>query len=180
MEGYLPENLKSQDEIDREKRRVKLSVKKGVALTSQQEFFIESSEKIVGGIIQMAIGLFFIIQPEMPFTHLINPEFLTILRMFGILIISEGGLHLIRGIIGNQQIMKHQVIIGSEIFLSVLNIPLLVILMENPELVPFVPFEDFLISGFFGFIIVMVIIGAISDAYKAITLEKYRNKTNLT
>ena len=98
--------------------------------------------------------------------------------MFGILIISEGGLHLIRGIIGNQQITKHQVIIGVEIFLSVLNIPLLVILMEQPELVPFVPFEDFLISGFFGFVIVCVIIGTISDAYRAITLEKYRTKIN--
>jgi hypothetical protein len=127
----------------------------------------------------MSIGLIFVIQPEMPFTHLINPEFLVILRMFGILIISDGGLHLIRGIIGNQQITKHQVIIGLKIFLSILNIPLLVILMEKPELVPFVPFEDFLISGFFGFLIVCEIIGAISDAYKAITLEKYRNKTNL-
>ncbi|MFX0074416.1 MAG: permease prefix domain 1-containing protein [Candidatus Hermodarchaeota archaeon] len=179
MEGYLPENLKTQQEQEMEKRRVKLAAKKGVPLSSITEKpFIEPTSNIVGGIIQMAIGLIFVLQPETGLTPLIAPEFLIILRFFGVLIICEGGLHLIRGIIGNQQITKHQIIIGVKIFVSVLNIPLLVILMERPELVPFVPFEDFWISGFFGFVIAMVVIGAISNAYKAITLEKYRVKTN--
>ena len=140
--------------------------------------FIEPSEMIVGGIIQMGIALIFIIQPETDFTHLIETEFLVILRLFGVLMISEGCLHLIRGIIGNQQVTKHQIIIGIKIFLSIMNIPLLVILMEKPELIPFVPFENFLISGFFGFVIFMVVIGLISNGYKAIALEKYRDNVN--
>jgi uncharacterized membrane protein len=179
MEGYLPENLKTQQEREVEKRRVKLAAKKGVPLSSITEKpFIEPTGHIVGGIIQMAIGLIFVLQPETGLTHLIDPEFLAILRIFGVLVICEGGLNLIRGIIGNQQITKHQIIIGVKIFISVLNIPLLVILMEKPELVPFVSFEDFLIRGFFGFVIAMVVIGGISNAYKATTLEKYRDKTN--
>ncbi len=182
MEGYLPENLKSHDERERERRKLKIAEKTGKPISSQVgeplKSFIQPSSMIVGGIIQMAIGLVFVIQPEMGFTHLIEAQFLTILRLFGVLIISEGSLHLIRGIIGNQQITKHQFIIGIKIFLSIMNIPLLVILMEHPELVPFIPFEDFLIRGFFGFVIVMVIIGAFSNAYKAITLEKYRKESN--
>ena len=182
MEGYLPENLISSEEREREKRRLKIAEKKGITIPSQVgkplKSFIQPSSMIVGGIIQMAIGLVFVIQPEMGFTYLIETQFLIILRIFGVLIISEGSLHLIRGIIGNQQITKHQIIIGIKIFLSIMNIPLSVILMEQPELVPFVPFEDFLISGFFGFVIVMVIIGAFSNAYKAITLEKYRIESN--
>ena len=182
MEGYLPENLKSSEEREREKRKLKIAEKKGITISSQVgkplKSFIQPTSMIVGGIIQMAIGLVFVIQPEMGFTHLIETQFLTILRFFGVLIISEGSLHLIRGIIGNQKITKHQIIIGIKIFLSIMNIPLCVILMEQPELVPFVPFEDFLISGFFGFVIVMVIIGAFSNAYKAITLEKYRIESN--
>ena len=182
MEGYLPENLKSSEEREREKRKLKIAEKTGLPISPHMgkplKSFIQPSSMIVGGIIQMAIGLVFVIQPEMDFTYLIETQFLAILRMFGVLIISEGSLSLIRGIIGNQQITKHQIIIGIKIFLSIMNIPLLVILMEQPELVPFVPFEDFLISGFFGFVIAMVIIGAFSEAYKAITLEKYRIKTS--
>ncbi|MFX0177099.1 MAG: hypothetical protein ACFE85_12815 [Candidatus Hodarchaeota archaeon] len=182
MEGYLPEDLKTQEECEKEKRRIKLA-KKGLPLSPKTEKslkpFINPSANIVGGIIQMVIGLIFIIQPETGFTHLIHIEFLAIMRIFGVLIVSEGCLHLIRGIIGNQQITNHQIIIGIKIFLSILSIPLLVILMEKPEIVPFISWYDF-ISGFIGFIIVLVVIGIIADSYKAITLEKYRpNKENV-
>jgi len=159
MEGYLPEDLKTQEERKKEELNT----------------FINPTGMIVGAIIQMAFGLILIIQPNTDFTHLIEPEFLALLRIFGALVITEGCLNLIRGVIGNQQITKHQIIMGIKIFLSIMTIPLLVVLMERPELVPFVTFEKHLISWFFGFIIIMVIIGAISDAYKAITLEKYRN-----
>ena len=163
-------------------RKLKIAEKTGISISSQVgeqlKSFIRPSSMVVGGIIQMAIGLVLVIQPELDFTHLIDTQFLDILRIFGVIIISEGSLHLVRGIIGNQQITKHQIIIGIKIFLSIMNIPLLVILMEQPELVPFVPFEDFLIRGFFGFVIVMVIIGAFSNGYKAVTLEKYRIEPN--
>ncbi len=159
MEGYLPEDLKTQEERKKEELNT----------------FINPTSMIVGGIIQMAFGLILIIQPKTNFTHLIDPGFLALLRIFGVLVITEGCLNLIRGVIGNQQITKHQIIIGIKIFLSIMTIPLLVVLMERPELVPFVTFEKHLISWFFAFVIVMVIIGAISDTYKAVKLEKYRN-----
>ena len=161
MEGYLPEDLKCSEQRKKEEKKITT--------------FIHPTSMIVGGIIQMAIGLVFIIQPNTDFTHLIEPDFLALMRIFGVLVITEGCLHLIRGVIGNQQITKHQIIIGINIFLSIMSIPLLVILMEKPELVPFVPFEKYLISWFFGFVIFMVVIGAISDTYKAVTLEKYRH-----
>jgi len=170
LEGYLPEDLKSPEERKKAKKDWPISPKTGKPLKP----FLVPTGMIVGGIIQMAIGLIFVIQPETPLTHLIEPEFLTILRIFGLFVISQGCIDLIRGIIGNQQITSHQIMIGVKIFLSIMGIPLLVILMERPELVPFIPFEDWIISGFFGFVIFMVIIGAISDTYKAVTLEKYR------
>ena len=160
MEGFLPEDLKTQEERKRDKKELST--------------FIHPTGMIVGGIIQMAIGLIFIIQPSTDFILQIEPEFLALLRIFGVFIISEGCLILIRGVIGNQQVTKHQIIIGIKIFLSIMTIPLLVVLMERPDLVPFVPFEKHLISWFFAFVIFLVVIGAISDTYKAVTLEKYR------
>ncbi len=178
MEGYLPEDLKTQEERVREKKELSIAEKNGWPISPNGKPlkpFIQPTGTIVGGIIQMAIGLIFIIQPETDFTYLIEPEFLTLLRIFGVFIISKGGLHLIRGVIGNQQVTKHQIIIGIKIFLSIITIPFVVVLMEKPELVPFVPFEKILISWFFAFVIFLDVVGVISDTYKALTLEKYRN-----
>jgi hypothetical protein len=179
MEGYLPEDFKTEEERKREEKELSIAERKGWPISPNTgeplKPFIHPTGIIVGAIFQMAFGLILIIKPNTDFTHLIEPEFLTLLRIFGMFIISEGCLNLIRGVIGNQQVTKHQIIIGIKIFLSIMTIPLLVVLMERPELVPFVPFEKHLISWFFAFIILMVIIGAISETYKAVTLEKYRN-----
>ena len=179
MEGYLPEDFKTEEERKREKKELSIAEKNGWPISPNTgkplKSFIQPTGMIVGGIIQMAIGLIFLIQPETDFTHLIEPEFLTLLRIFGVFIISEGCLNLIRGVIGNQLVTKHQIIISIKIFLSIMTISLLVVLVEKPELVPFVPFEKHLISWFFAFIVFLAIIGIISDTYKAVTLEKYRN-----
>lgn len=181
MEGYLPENFRTQEEKEIEKRTRKLAEKGKLPVSPRTgkplKPFIDPTANIVGGIIQMAIGLLFVIQPETPITYLINSELLAIFRIFGVFIVIEGGLHLVRGIIGNQQITNHQIIIGIKIVLSILGIPLLAILMEKPEIVPFIPFDDVFISGFFGFVIVATVIGIISDIYKAVTLEKFRDKS---
>ena len=179
MEGFLPEDFKTEEERKREKKELSIAEKNGWPISPNTrkplKSFIQPTGMIVGGIIQMAIGLIFLIQPETDFTHLIEPEFLALLRIFGVFIISEGCLNLIRGVIGNQLVTKHQIIISIKIFLSIMTISLLVILVEKPELVPFVPFEKHLISWFFAFIVFLAIIGIISDTYKAVTLEKYRN-----
>jgi hypothetical protein len=179
MEGFLPEDFKTEEERKREDKELSIAERKGWPISPNTgkslKPFIHPTSIIVGGIIQMAFGLILIIQPNTDFTHLIEPEFLVLLRFFGVFIISEGCLNLIRGVIGNQLITRHQIIISIKIFLSIMTISLLVVLVEQPELVPFVPFEKHLISWFFAFIILMVIIGAISETYKAVTLEKYRN-----
>ena len=179
MEGFLPEDFKTEEERKREKKELSIAEKNGWPISPNTgkplKSFIQPTGMIVGGIIQMAIGLIFLIQPETDFTHLIEPEFLALLRIFGVFIISEGCLNLIRGVIGNQLVTKHQIIISIKIFLSIMTISLLVVLVEKPELVPFVPFEKHLISWFFAFIVFLAIIGIISDTYKAVTLEKYRN-----
>ncbi|MFX0071115.1 MAG: hypothetical protein ACFFAO_08495 [Candidatus Hermodarchaeota archaeon] len=159
MEGYLPEDFKCE----------------GGRKRKDKKSFVNPTGMIVGGIIQMVIGLIFIIQPVMDFTRLIEIEFLILLRIFGVFTISEGCLDLVRGVIGNQQVRKHQIIIGVKILLSLMTIPLLAVLIKRPELVPFVPFEKYLISWFFGIVIFFVVIGAISETAKAIMLEKYRN-----
>jgi hypothetical protein len=179
MEGYLPEDFKTEEERKREEKELSIAERKGWPILSNTgkplKPFVNPTGMIAGGIVQMVFGLIFIIQPSTDFIHLIEPEFLALLRIFGVIVISEGCLDLIRGVIGNQQVTKHQVIISIKIILSLMTISLLVVLMERPELVPFVPFEKHLISWFFAFVILMVIIGAISETYKAITLEKYRN-----
>ena len=179
MEGYLPEDFKTEEERKRVNKEQSSVERKGWPISPNTgeplKSFIHPTGIIVGAIFQMAFGLILIIQPNTDFTYLIEPEFLVLLRFFGAFIIFEGCLDLIRGVIGNQLVTNHQIIIGIKIFLSIITISLLVVLVEQPELVPFVPFEKHLISWFFAFIILMVIIGAISETYKAVTLEKYRN-----
>jgi len=179
MEGYLPEDFKTEEERKREEKELSITERKGWPISPNTgkplKPFVNPTGMIAGGIVQMVFGLIFIIQPSTGFIHLIEPEFLALLRIFGVIVISEGCLDLIRGVIGNQQVTKHQIIISIKILLSLMTISLLVVLMERPELVPFVPFEKHLISWFFAFVILIVILGAISNTYKAITLEKYRD-----
>ncbi|MHA1660072.1 MAG: permease prefix domain 1-containing protein, partial [Promethearchaeota archaeon] len=107
MEGYLPEDLipkkdrLTEKELEKAERKGwPIHPKTGKPLKP----FISPAGMLIGGIIQMAIGLVFMIQPNVEFLALMNPQFLFVIRLFGLFIVMEGTIDLCRAIIGNQQI----------------------------------------------------------------------------
>ena len=98
-----------------------------------------TAAEIRSNIFLRLIGLIFIIQPSSQITELMHPTFLMIFRISGIYMVCEGCVNLVRGVIGNQQVTKHQVLICIKAVFSLLSIPLIMILIEDPEIIT-IPF----------------------------------------
>jgi hypothetical protein len=181
MEGYFPEDFKSKKQLEKEK----LAVEHGKPIKP----FIKPVGEIIGGGIQIIIGVVFIIQP-FPVT-LLNPDFLLLLRIFGLFMLAEGTMDMTRGVIGNRQPGTHQVIHIITLFIKAMIIPFIIILMNHPELIPWLQYDNvtdtFINIGMspefydafrWGMIaiIVIVILTGIEDIYKVFKIEKYRTK----
>ncbi|MFX0056716.1 MAG: hypothetical protein ACFE85_14630 [Candidatus Hodarchaeota archaeon] len=181
MEGYFPEDFKSKKQLEKEKYAIE-----GIIPIKP---FIKPVGEIIGGGIQMIIGVIFIIQP-FPVT-LLNPDFLLLLRIFGLFIIGEGTFDMTRGIIGNRQPGTHQVIHLITLFIKAILIPFVIVLMNRPEIIPWLQYdnvtETFINIGMspefydafrWGMIaiIVIIILTGIEDLYRVFKIEKYRTK----
>lgn len=181
MEGYFPEDFKSKKQLKKEKLAVE-----GVIPIKP---FIKPVGEIIGGGIQIIIGVVFIIQP-FPVT-LLNPNFLFLLRIFGLFIIGEGTSDMTRGIIGNRQPGTHQIIHLITLFIKAISIPFVIILMNHPEIIPWLQYDNvtdtFINIGMspefydafrWGMIaiIVIIILTGIEDLYRVFKIERYRTK----
>ncbi|TFF89455.1 MAG: hypothetical protein EU548_07465 [Promethearchaeota archaeon] len=140
MEGYLPEDFKSESELKKEAKALEKAKKEGALISKVTgkplKPFINPAEKIIGGIFSLIIGVLFIAQPIPGLFTLFHIEFRMLLIYFGILIIIDAGLTLIRGILRNQYYTAHQVLEGLTIGLKIIGLPILVILLNNPEIFP--------------------------------------------
>ncbi|MEJ2279750.1 MAG: permease prefix domain 1-containing protein [Candidatus Lokiarchaeota archaeon] len=140
MEGYFPEDFKSEKELKKEAKAIEKAKKEGIPTSKitgkPLKPLVKPVEKIIGGIFSFIIGILFIIQPIPGLFSLFDPEFRILLIIFGILIIIDGGMTLIRGVIGNQYFLVHQILEVFTIVLKVAAIPVLVILLNRPEIFP--------------------------------------------
>jgi hypothetical protein len=181
MEGYFPEDFKSKKQIEKEK----LVVEGAIPIKP----FIKPVGEIIGGGIQIIIGFVLIVQP-FP-VILLNPDFLFLLKIFGLLTIAEGTMDTTRGIIGNRQPGTHQVLHLITLFVKAISIPFVLVLMNRPEIIPWLQYdnvtETFINIGmspeFYDLfrwgmiaIIVIVILTCFEDLYKIFKIEKYRTK----
>ena len=150
--------------------------------------FVNPVEMILGGSIIMICGIVLTLSRMNPYLNSLDPIFVMVLEYFGLSIVLQGGIVLLRGVIGNNWVSLHQFMIVVQVILSLASIGLLVVLYYNPSAIPFYlfdetsetfvrmqfPFELRWIQLGISVIIALVIVGALSDIYKAGKLEKFK------
>ena len=195
MEGYLPEDFKSKKEIQKEKRELEIAKERGLPISPKTgkpfKPIVKPAEKIVGGVITIVFGIILLTLPFPGIEDLINPAFLLIIRVMGVYIVVDGGIDVIRGILGNQVIIGQQITLVLKVGLAIAWIPLLIIILNSPEIIPIISYngnsniwysiqipieyhEAF--RNIIAVIIAITVISAIYNVYKAGTLEKYKTK----
>jgi len=186
MEGYFPEDFKSKKEQKLMKQLREQEIEEGVPVsqTLKQPLkpFIKPAGEIVGGGIALFFGIVLLSQP-FP-TYMFFPDFLMILRIFGLITMLEGSLDISRGIIGNRRPKTHQVLHALIIPLKLSVIPLIVILMNRPEIFPFfsepwihvgIPIEFYdEYRAIFSVIIAIISLTTIENIYNIIKIQKYK------
>jgi uncharacterized membrane protein len=184
-EGYFPEDFKSKKEQKLMKELRGKEIEKGIStqpLEKPLKPFIKQGGTIVGGGIGLIFGIILLSQP-FP-TNMFLPDFLMILRIFGLLTMLESSLDISRGIIGNRRPSTHQALHAILIPLKLSVIPLLGILMNHPEIFPWfsepwihvgIPVEAYgLYRGIFALIIAITCLTTIENIYNIIKIQKYK------
>ncbi len=186
MQGFLPEDFKSKKEQKVMKQIREQEIEEGltVSQTLKQPLkpFIKLGGTLVGGGIGLIFGIMLLSQP-FP-TYMFFPDFLMILRIFGLITMLEGSLDISRGIIGNRRPSTHQILHALIIPLKLSVIPLLVILMNHPEIFPFfsepwihvgIPVEFYdEYRAILGVIIAITCLTTIENFYNIIKIQKYK------
>ncbi len=186
MEGYFPEDFKSKKEQKLMKQlREKESeedVSASKTLKPPLKPFIKPGETIIGGGIALVFGIILLSQP-FP-TYMLLPDFIAILRIFGLLTMIEGSLDISRGILGNRRHSTHQALHVILITLKLSAIPLLGFLMNHPEIFPWfsepwihvgISVEFYgLYRGIIAFIIAITCLTTIENIYNIIKIQKYK------
>ena len=185
MEGYFPEDFKSKKDQERYRGLVEHAAEEGLPISREGKMmkpFIKPVGEIIGGGIAIFFGLIFLIQPFPP--GIFFPEFLILLRAFGLIWIIEGCLDITRGIIGNHLPEKHQIIHGLLIVVKLAGVPLLIILMSRPDIFPIfseawvhvgIPVEFYdLYRQIVAIVIAIVCLTTIEDIYRIFKLQKYK------
>jgi len=191
MEGYFPEDFKSKKELAKEKLLAETAMENSWPISQKTgkplKPFIKPIGEIIGGGFLILIGCLILIQPFL--IDLMDVQFLILLRIFGALIAAEGALDMSRGIIGNRQPSTHQLIHIITIVVKLAPIPLLLILMNQPEIFPFFNWDEAtetlvhigIAPEFYGLyrnIIVLIIVGSVlllaEDMYKIFKIQNYK------
>jgi ABC-type multidrug transport system fused ATPase/permease subunit len=107
---------------------------------------VSVGELIFGAIGGLVFGLFIIIQPFAGIPGLFVPEFLDWLKLFGLVIVISGLIYLIRLAIGVRNLTGQQIMLVIEAIYSLVGIPLLLILLNNPTIFPISLFSGGLIT----------------------------------
>ena len=133
----LEAKMKRQEKLERAKqlrdeRKEEAKIKR--ELKKKQPVTV--GELIFGAIAGLVFGLFIIIQPFAGISGLFEPGFLDWLKLFGLIIVISGLINLIRLAIGVRNHTGQQVMLVIEAVYSLVGIPLMLILLNNPEIFP--------------------------------------------
>ena len=186
MQGYFPEDFKSKKEQKLMKQLREQEIEEGIpaSQTPKQPLkpFIKPGGQIIGGGIGLIFGIVFLSQP-FP-TYMFFPDLLMIARIFGLVIMVESSLDISRGIIGNRRPKTHQVLHIITIPFKLSVIPLLIILMNRPEIFPvfsepWIPigisvefYDEY--RAIIGVIIAIVCLTTIENIYNVFKIQKYK------
>ena len=195
MEGYFPEDFKSKKIREEEKQQLEIAREKGIPISEIKKKplkpYIKPVGEIIGGFIAIIGGIFLIILPIPAITNLVDPEFLLYLQFAGVFILIEGILDLNRGLIGNRQMLTHQIIHGITIAVKLASISVVILMMNRPEIFPILlvnePTEALInigiapeyyahFRGIAALIIALVALSTIEDFYRIYKAERYKSK----
>ena len=195
MEGYFPEDFKSKKIREEEKQQLEIAREKGIPISEIKKKplkpYIKPVGEIIGGFIAIIGGIFLIILPIPAITNLVDPEFLLYLQFAGVFILIEGILDLNRGLIGNRQMLTHQIIHGITIAVKLASISVVILMMNRPEIFPILLVNDptevlinigiapeyyTLFRGIAALIIALVALSTIEDFYRIYKAERYKSK----
>ena len=184
-EGYFPEDLKSKKNQELTKELRDKEIEEGVTtqpLKKPLKPFVKPGETIVGGGIGLIFGIILLSQP-FP-TYMLLPDFIAILRIFGLLTMIESSIDISRGILGNRRPSSHQALHVILIPLKLSVIPLLGILMNHPEIFPWfsepwihvgISVEFYgLYRGILALFIVITCLTTIENIYNIYKIQKYK------
>jgi hypothetical protein len=193
MEGYFPEDFKSKKLREKERQQIEIAREKGIPISEVKKKpvkpYIKPVGEIIGGAIGIIAGVFFIAQPIPAITSLIDAEFLLYLQFAGLFMLTEGILDLCRGLIGNRQMLTHQVIHGLAIAVKLASISVVILMMNRPEIFPILVVNEpgdalinigiapeyyALFRGIAGLIIALIALSTIEDFYRIYKAEKYK------
>jgi len=193
MEGYFPEDFKSKKIREKEKQQLELAREQGIPISEIKKRpvkpYIKPIGVIIGGVIAIIVGIFFIVLPIPAVTSLIDPEFLLYLQFAGLFILVEGILDLSRGLIGNRQFFTHQIIHGITIGVKLASISVVILMMLRPEIFPILLVNEpgdplinigiateyyAIFRGIAGVIIAVIVLTTIEDFYRIYKAEKYK------
>ncbi|MFX1366018.1 MAG: hypothetical protein ACFFCE_01465 [Promethearchaeota archaeon] len=194
MEGYFPEDFKSKKIREEEKQSLEIAREKGISISEIKKKPLRSYIKpvgvIIGGFIGIIFGIFLILLPIPAVRNLINPEFLLYLQFAGIFMLIEGILDLNRGLIGNRQMLTHQIIHGITIAVKLASISVVVLMLNRPEIFPILIIDNStetltnigiapeyyaIFRGIACLIIALVALSTIEDFYRIYKAEKYKS-----
>ncbi|MEE9378029.1 MAG: hypothetical protein V3V33_08340 [Candidatus Lokiarchaeia archaeon] len=195
MEGYFPEDFKSKKIREEEKQQLEIAREKGIPISEIKKKplkpYIKPVGEIIGGFIAIIGGIFLIILPIPAITNLVDPEFLLYIQFAGVFILIEGILDLNRGLIGNRQMLTHQIIHGITIVVKLASISVVILMMSRPEIFPILLVNDptealinigiapeyyTLFRGIAALIIALVALSTIEDFYRIYKAERYKSK----
>ncbi|MBD3196638.1 MAG: hypothetical protein GF317_16400 [Candidatus Lokiarchaeota archaeon] len=191
MEGYFPEDFKSKAEIERKEREKEKAREMGMPISPKTgeplKPFLNKIEKFVSGAISLVIGIILLIQPIPGFFSLMDPSFLTILRLLGLLILIDAFLTILRGVLDNDYISIHQGVQIIAILLKIAGISIFLVLLINPQIFPIIYWDGISFIAFsvplehyntykITLGVLTAIMGAtiIENIYHIAKLEKYK------
>jgi hypothetical protein len=185
MEGFFPEDFKSKKRQQLMKQKQEREIEEGVITQVPEKLlkpFIKPGETVIGGFIGLIFGIVLLSQP-FP-TFMFFPDFLTLVRIFGLITMLESALDISRGILGKRRPSTHQVLHALTIPLKLSVIPLFSILMNRPEIFPWfsepwihvgISVEFYgLYRGVLALVIAITFLTTLENIYNIIKIQKYK------
>lgn len=192
MEGYLPEDFKSATRSRQQQKQIERAQELGLPVSKktgkQLKPVIKPVEEFIGGCFNLVFGVIFVVLPTTGIAPLFHPAFLELLVQIGVLTIIEGLLDFSRAIVGNNAWLLHQIVQVIYIGLKIAAIPILVALMNRPEIIPILIWTSDtglidigldsgwygIYTGIMGLIIFILVVSILGNIYRIVKFESYK------
>jgi len=194
MEGYLPEDFKSESQLKKEKKAIEKAKAEGKPIHPKtgkpMKPIVKPGEKIAGAIFSFVVAVILILMPIPFLKENLHPGFLQLLQIAGLFIIADAVITLMRGVLGNDNITGQQVALVLMAVLKFASLLLFFLFWSQPEIVRIIYVNEasegqFIVAplgtefypayqNIWLLVMVIQIISACYDIYKSGNISKYK------